>query len=71
LARQRTLPRLDEGDLVVLRDVGAYTMGMWSRHCSRGMPPVWGWSEAEGFTVLRAAESAEDLTRFWGATAGR
>ena len=32
LARQRTLPRLDEGDLVVLRDVGAYTMGMWSRH---------------------------------------
>ncbi len=29
-----------------LRDVGAYTLGMWSRHCSRAMPMVIGIEES-------------------------
>lgn len=65
LARGIALPRIEPGDWVLVRDVGAYTMGMWSRHCSRGMPVVVGY-DAEGARVLRARERPEDVVRFWG-----
>lgn len=65
LAVDRALPPIEEGDLVVLHDVGAYTLGMWSRHCSRGMPPVYGYGAAQGFELLRAGESPQDVVRFW------
>jgi len=58
------LPAVQPGDLVVIRDTGAYTMGMWSRHCSRGMPLVLG-LEAEGTSVLRRRETPADIVRFW------
>ena len=46
-------------------DTGAYTLSMWSRHCSRGLPPVWG---LDGGDVERlfAGESPQDVVRFWG-----
>lgn len=66
VARDRLLPPIEEGDHVVIRDVGGYTIGMWSRHCSRGMPPVLGLSELDQApVVLRAKESAADIVRFW------
>jgi diaminopimelate decarboxylase len=54
------------GDLVVIRDVGAYTLSMWSRHCSRSMPRVVGY-ERDGtrFCTLRNRETPEGITRFW------
>jgi diaminopimelate decarboxylase len=42
VASDRPLPRIEAGDLIVIHDVGAYTMGMWSRHCSRAPPPTLG-----------------------------
>ncbi len=64
LARRRSLPRLEEGDLVVMHDVGGYTLGMWSRYCSREMPEVVGF-DGDELRVLRRRERPKDLVRFW------
>ena len=32
------LPKLQEGDLFVIKEIGANTLSMWSRHCSREEP---------------------------------
>jgi diaminopimelate decarboxylase len=67
LARDVPLPPLEEGDFLVIRDVGAYTLGMWSRHCSRGIPAVIGYDPGrpETLRVLRPAETPGDVVRFW------
>ena len=55
------------GDEIIVHDVGAYTLSMWSRHCSRGMPLVLGYRgrQEPEFTVLRRAERPADVVRFW------
>ena len=62
--RDRSLPAVHEGDLALIRDVGAYTLSMWSRHCSRAMPAVIGvWGDEP--ELLRPRERPEDLVRLW------
>jgi diaminopimelate decarboxylase len=71
IAQDLRLPGLEAGDWLVVHDVGAYTLSMWSRHCNRGMPAVIGYRDtASGLelTVLRERESAEDLVRLWSRT---
>lgn len=58
------LPDIDEGDLLVIRDVGAYTLSMWSRYNSRQMPRVLAVRDGR-FSVLRERESPDDVVRFW------
>lgn len=67
LAESVALPLPRPGDLLVVHDVGAYTLGMWSRHCSRGMPPVLGYEDAAApaLRVLRRRERPEDIVTFW------
>jgi diaminopimelate decarboxylase len=66
VAADRPLPAIEPGDLVAIRDVGGYTMGMWSRHCSRGLPPVLGLlGEPPVVVTLRARETAADVVAFW------
>jgi diaminopimelate decarboxylase len=66
VARGRILPEeIEPGDLVVIHDAGAYTLGMWSRYNSRLSPGVFGWLDATGFEVLRRPETVEDVFRFW------
>ncbi|MCO4772466.1 MAG: diaminopimelate decarboxylase [Deltaproteobacteria bacterium] len=69
VARRAELPELRPGDLVVIRDVGAYTLSMWSRHCSRGIPAVLGRVDGE-LTLLRRAETPESMVAYWGLHAG-
>ena len=64
IGRGVELPRIEPGDWVVVHDVGAYTLGMWSRHCSRALPLVLGWRDGQ-VSVLKARESLEDVVRFW------
>lgn len=64
LARDRSLPEASPGDLLLVRDCGAYTLSMWSRHCSRGLPPSWGYAGDE-LTLLHRGEKPEDVVRFW------
>ena len=60
-------PPLREGDIIEIDHVGAYATSMWSRHCSRRMPPVYG-LEADGrCTLLSAGESEADLLHLWRA----
>ena len=42
LARNIELPTINEGDWLLINNVGANTYGLWSRHCSRTMPKVLG-----------------------------
>lgn len=64
LARNQMLPSIAPGDFVVIRDVGAYTLGMWSHHCSRGLPLVLG-HDGDRLVVLKAREKPADVVRFW------
>lgn len=64
IARDRELPPAEPGDLLVVRDTGAYTLSMWSRHCSRGLPGVLGVRGHEAVPLF-AGESADDVVRFW------
>jgi len=70
LARDVPLPPVEPGDWIVIRDVGAYTLSMWSRHCSRGIPAVIGCDRdrSESLRVLRPQETPADLVRFWGSS---
>ena len=42
LARNIELPKMDEGDWLLINDVGANMYGLWSRHCTRAIPKVLG-----------------------------
>ena len=64
LQRGARLPAVAPGDFVILRDVGAYTLGAWSRHCSRGLPLVLGY-EGDRIRVLLARETPADVVSFW------
>jgi diaminopimelate decarboxylase len=64
IARHVMLPPIEPGDFIVVRDVGAYTLGMWSHHCSRAIPIVIG-HDGERLQVLRARETPTDVVSFW------
>jgi diaminopimelate decarboxylase len=65
LARERLLPLLAAGDIVVVPDTGAYYFSAHFQYNSLPMPPVYGFETDEGgevsFTVLRRAETIEEL----------
>ena len=68
IARDRMLAPAERGDLLLIRDCGAYTLSMWSRHCNRGLPPTWGYRR-DSLSLLHAGETPEDVVRFWSAPA--
>ena len=65
-------PRL--GDRVVVRDAGANTFALFSRHCSRRAPPVFAFASHDqeehpkGVSVVcvKETESEESVLQFWG-----
>lgn len=70
MARGAKLPRVAPGDLLVVRDTGANTLSLFSRHCSRRSPAVYGYTRDEDGKVcvrlVREKESVRDVARFWG-----
>ncbi|MEO1528424.1 MAG: diaminopimelate decarboxylase [Planctomycetota bacterium] len=64
LGRGVPLPRPREGDWIAICDTGAYTLSMWSRHCNRAIPAVLGYDEGS-VTMLRNAETPQDIVRMW------
>jgi diaminopimelate decarboxylase len=67
VARNVMLPPIQAGDWILIRDVGAYTLSMWSRHCSRAIPIVLGYEPGRKnpLRVLRKSETVDDIVRFW------
>ena len=71
VTRGSSLPRAASGDLVVVRDTGANTLSLFSRHCSRRLTAVYGYArDGDGQLCVRLVkekESVRDVARFWGA----
>jgi diaminopimelate decarboxylase len=66
IAQDIALPIVEEGDWIVVRDTGAYTLSMWSRYNSRQVPKVIGYvNDGERFEVLRERETVEQVLSFW------
>ena len=66
VARERPLPPIEPGDLIVVHDAGAYTLSMWSRYNSRRASAVHGYEgEPPVLRLLKNAESEQDVLRFW------
>jgi diaminopimelate decarboxylase len=64
IGRSISLPRVQEHDYLVVKDVGAYTLSMWSRHCSRLTPPVLGISKGRVIS-LKKEETRQQIFDFW------
>jgi diaminopimelate decarboxylase len=65
LSREVVLPKVSEHDMLIIHDVGAYTLSMWSRHCSRFTPKVLGVGN-ELVEICKKRETIEQLMNFWG-----
>jgi diaminopimelate decarboxylase len=66
IARDIRLPTLEEGDYMLIHDIGAYTISMWSRYNSRQMPKVIGYrDDGRPFEVLKERETPAMLWDFW------
>jgi diaminopimelate decarboxylase len=66
LEREILLPKVDEGDYIVIHDTGAYTSSLWSRYNSRQFPKVIGYEDnAKKFILLKERESLESIKNFW------
>jgi diaminopimelate decarboxylase len=60
------LPQVEEGDMLVIRDTGAYTLAMWSRFVSRQSPKVIGYDGPGGAAeILRDREDLSSVLAFW------
>jgi len=75
LTHDAEAPMLLRGDIVVLRDAGANTMSLFSRHCLRQVPAAYGYRTSVGeegklevtdWQVLKKAEDLESGSRHWG-----
>jgi diaminopimelate decarboxylase len=67
IAKNVTLPTVEEGDYLIIHDAGGYTFSMWSRYNSRQTPRILGYFyDGEEFRILKERESHEDILRFWG-----
>ncbi len=65
VGRDVMLPELEPGDIICARDVGAYTLSMWSRHCSRSQPVVLGATSTGSLETLRPAETPRGVALDW------
>jgi diaminopimelate decarboxylase len=71
--KERPLPRAHEGDVVVIKDLGAYAHSSFSRYNLRQAPAVYTFelpkdgkdaSELGGLTLIRRAETIEETLEF-------
>ena len=65
VGKQILLPNLSVGDLIVVRDSGAYTLSMWSRYNSRQTPKVIAVSAGTAPRVVKEKETIDSIISFW------
>lgn len=68
LQKNNLYPGPEAEGFIAVKDVGAYTLSMWSRHCNRRLPKVLGYKKCGNkfdFTTLYRGESMEDVVKFW------
>lgn len=64
IARNITLPKINEGDYIVIHDTGGYTFSMWSVYNSRQMPKFIG-CYRDDIEIIRKKQTVEDIYEFW------
>lgn len=64
VAKSVALPQAQSGDVLAIRDAGANTFALWSRHCSRPFPKVIACKTGK-MTVVKQRESFEQIIDFW------
>eukprot|EP00760_Papus_ankaliazontas_P033754 PhM_4_TR6721/c0_g1_i1/m.68583/K01586/lysA; diaminopimelate decarboxylase len=68
LAKERDMPKLSQGDIVVIRDVGAYYHSSFSIYNMRQAPPLCWFDRKEGggveVKVFKAGQTVEDTINF-------
>lgn len=64
LGKNVQLPHAQAGDVLAVRDAGANTFALWSRHCSRPFPKVIA-SKNGKMTVIKQRESFQNIIDFW------
>ena len=65
VGREVLLPTIDRGNFVVIHDCGANTLSLFSRHCSRPAPAVYGYRQDLSIVLLKNRESLESVLEFW------
>lgn len=66
IAKDISLPEAVPGDYLLISDVGAYTLSMWSRYNSRQIPKVIGYyNNGEEILILKERETPESVLKFW------
>jgi diaminopimelate decarboxylase len=64
IANNICLPRINEGDYIVIHDTGGYTFSMWSVYNSRQMPKFIG-CYGDNVEVIKRKQTVEDIYAFW------
>jgi hypothetical protein len=64
-AREMTLPRAHQGDVIAILDVGGYYHSSFSYYNLRQAPPVYVFNESSGsLSLVRAATSVSETLEF-------
>ena len=63
IAKGIELPKAQADGWMIIRDTGANSFSLWSRHCSRSFPKVIGFQNKP--VLLKARESFDDIASFW------
>ena len=65
LGKGLSLPKPKMGDRIIVLDAGANTISLFSRHCSRTAPAVFG-ARAGKIVCIKEGEKPSDVMAFWG-----
>lgn len=71
LSKDASVAGLARDDFVVMREAGSNCLSLFSRHCSRQAPPVYGYrtdknGDIKEWQLLKPIESFEQISTFWG-----
>ena len=60
------MPQISLDNKIIVADIGANTMSLWSRHCSRSFPKVIYYSSGSNSIIdVKSRENIEDIINFW------
>lgn len=66
LCKEVILPKVYKGDLLVMHDTGGYAMSLYSKYNSLQSHDCYGYSEQDGFKLMKAKQTREECLEFWG-----
>lgn len=67
LCKNVLLPEnLEKGDLLMMHETGGYSMALYSKYNSRASHNCYGWSESQGFQLLKPKQTMDENLGFWG-----